>query len=180
MKKDITYSVAVPAGVDVSLKGRDVTVKGPLGTVTRTLLQPNVTVTPQAGSVLIASKLATKREKTHLGTIEAHIKNMVKGVQQPYTYKLKICASHFPMNVTLSGNELIVKNFLGEKVPRTIQFDAGVKVKVNGDIIEIESPDIELAGRTASKFEGLTFINKRDRRIFQDGIYITQKAGVDI
>jgi large subunit ribosomal protein L6 len=84
------------------------------------------------------------------------------------------------MNVALSGNELVVKNFLGEKVPRTIKFDQGVKVKISGDIIEIESPDIELAGRTASKFEGLTFVSKRDRRIFQDGIYITQKAGVDV
>lgn len=180
MKKTTTYAVDVPDGVEVKLAGRDVTVKGPAGSVTRTLLQPKTTIKVDGKKIVVSAQNATKREKTHLGSMEAHIKNMVTGVQKPYIYKLKVCASHFPMNVTITGNELVVKNFLGEKVPRTIKFDAGVKVKLAGDIIEIECPDIELAGRTASKFEGLTFVNKRDRRIFQDGIYIIQKAGVDV
>jgi large subunit ribosomal protein L6 len=179
MKKEITYSVDVPDGVEVKFAGRDVTVKGAAGTVTRTLLQPNITLKLDGNRIVINSNPATKREKMHMGSIEAHIKNMVTGVQTPFTYKLKVCASHFPMNVTVTGNELVIKNFLGEKVPRTIKFDMGVKVKINGDIVEIESPDLELAGRTASKFEGLTFVSKRDRRIFQDGLYIIHKAGVD-
>ena len=143
-------------------------------------MQPKGTIKVEGSKVVISAKNATKREKMHMGSIEAHVKNMITGVQKPYIYKLKVCASHFPMNVTISGNELIIKNFLGEKVPRTIKFDKDVKVKIAGDIIEVECADIELAGRTASKFEGLTFINKRDRRIFQDGIYITHKAGVDV
>jgi large subunit ribosomal protein L6 len=180
MKKEITYSVDVPDGVEVKLAGRDVTVKGPAGTITRTLLQPNITIKVTDKKVVINSNPATKREKMHMGSIEAHIKNMIAGSQKPYVYKLKVCASHFPMNVAVSGSELVIKNFLGEKVPRSIKFDAGVKVKVAGDIVEIESPDLELAGRTASKFEGLTFVSKRDRRIFQDGLYIIHKAGVDV
>ncbi len=180
MKQTLTYNVAVPEGIDVAVKGRDVTVKGKNGAITRRLLEPRVTINVDGKQVVIQAHKSTKREKMYMGTIQAHITNMIKGVQEPYLYRLKVCASHFPMNVTVVGNELVVKNFLGEKVPRKIGFDADVKVKIAGDVIEVTAADIELAGRTASKFEGITFINKRDRRIFQDGIYITHKPGVDV
>ena len=180
MKKDINYGVDIPQGVTVNVTGRDVVVKGSSGEVRRTLLQPNTSIKVDGSKVMVSTKDATKREKTYLGSIESHIKNMIAGVQKPYQYKLKICSSHFPMNVAVVGNELVVKNFLGEKVPRKIKFETGVKVKISGDVIEVESADLELAGMVASKFEGLTFINKRDRRVFQDGIYIMHKAGADV
>lgn len=179
MKNTIDYEVAVPQGVHVTLEDRDVIVKGPKGETRRTLLQPGVAITVESGLVRVKSTDASKREKRHAGSISAHIKNMVEGVQKPFQFKLKVCASHFPMNVSVQGNKLVVKNFLGEKIPREMTFDKSASVKVAGDIIEIESCDIELAGTIASKFENLTFVSKRDRRIFQDGIYVTHKPGVD-
>lgn len=179
MKNTIDYEVAVPQGVHATLDGRDLIVKGPKGETRRTLLQPGVSIVVEASAVHVKAGDASKREKRHAGSISAHIKNMIEGVQTPFHFKLKVCASHFPMNVSVQGNKLVVKNFLGEKIPRQIEFEAGATVKVTGDVIEIESCDIEVGGRTASKFENLTFVSKRDRRIFQDGIYVTHKPGVD-
>lgn len=50
-----------------------------------------------------------------LGTIVAHIRNMINGVTKGYEYKLAIVYSHFPMNVKVEGNKIMITNFLGEK-----------------------------------------------------------------
>lgn len=114
------------------------------------------------------------------GTIIAHVNNMIKGLNENFQYKLQVAAVHFP--VTLSHdkttNELVVKNFLGEKKDRRIKLIEGVNIKLNKDIIELDSPDIEKAGQAAANIENGTKVRKRDRRIFQDGIFITEKPGV--
>jgi large subunit ribosomal protein L6 len=84
------------------------------------------------------------------------------------------------MNVEIVGNEVIIKNFLGEKIPRKSKIIENVNVEIKGDIITINSPNKELAGQTAANFETATRIKSRDRRVFQDGIFITNKAGRDI
>ncbi len=179
MHKTLKYSVPVPGAVDVTVKDGLVSVKGPKGEIKRRLGAPNIALSATKEQVTLMSENATRREKMHMGTLRSHIRNMIAGVQTPYQFKLKICSSHFPMNVSIQGGtQLVVKNFLGEKVPRTISFEKDVIVKIEGEVIEITSPDLEAAGRVASKFEGLTFVNNRDRRIFQDGIYITDKPGV--
>ena len=100
---------------------------------------------------------------------------MIKGVAEGFIYKLKICAGHFPMNVTIEGNNVIIKNFLGEKIPRKSKIAPGVKAQVKGDEIIIESCNLESAGQTASNIEQATRVKARDRRIFMDGIWITSK-----
>src|SRR3989344_5370974 len=113
---------------------------------------------------------AKKPQKTIMNTLVAHAKNMLRGVQEGHLYKLKICSGHFPMNVVVSGNEFVIKNFLGEKFPRKITLKPGVAVKVAGTEVTVEAPDKELAGLTAAAIEQLTKIANRDRRVFQDGI----------
>ena len=177
MKADIIREIPLGVGVTASLKGSTLTVKGPKGEVTREFLHPQISIIIESGKVVLKSLLATKREKTQIGSFESHIVNMVSGVVDLNTYKLKICSGHFPMTVTTSGQEFVVKNFLGEAVPRKVNFAKGVDVKIAGTEVVVTSPDRELAGQTAARIEQLCRITNRDRRIFQDGIYITAKAG---
>ena len=115
-----------------------------------------------------------------MNTIAQHVRNMIKGVQKKFEYKLKVCFSHFPMTVKQEDRKIIVQNFLGEKVPREMTLPEGVEVKVDKTEIIVRSVDKELAGQAAANFETITKIRGRDKRVFQDGIYITNKAERDM
>ena len=177
MKLDLKREIPLENGTIAKLSGSTVTIKGPKGEVSREFRSQKITIHITNQKIDLAVVRATKREKTMLGTFEAHITNMVKGVQEPHLYKLKVCSGHFPMNVSISGKDFVIKNFLGEAVPRKVTIIPGVEVKVNGDQVTVSSSDKELAGRMASAIENLCRITNRDRRIFQDGCYMTEKAG---
>jgi len=179
MKQDIEETIAIPDGIQVTVDDL-VTVKGPKGELSKNLKFPGISLKLDGKQLKISAENATKREKKLIYTYKAHLANMFQGVQEPWVYKLKVCASHFPMNVSVSGKEFIVKNFLGEKVPRKLLVREGVTVKIDGKDVIVESIDKELAGNTASEIELLTVVKGRDLRVFQDGIYITEKAGKPI
>lgn len=180
MKADLKNEIELSEGVTAQLNDTILVVKGPKGEVSRDFIHPKVKVTVEGNKIVLFAAKATKSEKTVLGTLSAHIKNMVAGVQEPFTYKIKICSGHFPMNVSVSGNDLVIKNFLGESVPRKVELVQGTEVKVNGDEIVITSCDKELAGQMAGRVENACRITNRDTRIFQDGCYIIHKAGKDL
>lgn len=175
MKLTIEEKLDVPQGVTVTVEDSTVKVTGPKGEVARVMRAPGVTIKADGQQVTFVAKKATKREKRVLYTSLAHLRNMVRGVQQPWVYKLKVCSGHFPMTVTVAGGKFTIKNFLGEKVPRECTLPAGVEVKVAGQEITVTSVDRELAGQTAGLLELLTFKPNKDQRTFQDGIYITEK-----
>lgn len=176
MKDDLKREIELKAGVTAQLVSGLLKVKGPKGEVARVFSHPKITVSLEGNKVVLFAAKATKREKTMLGSFESHIENMVKGVQEPYVYRLKICSGHFPMNVSVAGNEVVIKNFLGEAVPRKVEIITGADVKVIGEEIVVSSVDIEVAGQTAAKIESACRITNRDRRIFQDGCYISHKG----
>ncbi len=180
MKKEINEEIEFPQGVSVSYESNNIIVKGPKGEVKRHFFDPKIKVKVEGNKLNFINKKSTKREVKKIYSYKAHLKNIITGVQNPFVYKLKICSGHFPMNVTVSGDKFVVKNFLGEKIPREMKIKKGVNIKIIGDQINVESPDIELAGNTASDIEQLVRISKRDLRIFQDGIYLTDKAGEQI
>jgi large subunit ribosomal protein L6 len=180
MKADLKKEIELPDGVTVQLNKAVLTIKGAKGEVNRDFIHPKANVLVEQNKIVLSALKATKREKTLLGTMASHIKNMIAGVQEPFTYKVKICSGHFPMNVSVSGKDLVVKNFLGESVPRKVELIEGTNVKVNGDEIVIVGVDKEKAGQMAARIENLCRITNRDTRIFQDGCYITHKAGKDL
>jgi large subunit ribosomal protein L6 len=180
MKKDLSQTIEIPEGVNAELVGDIVKVSGTQGTNERRFDFSNLDAEKKDNQIIIGNKKSTKKEKRTMNTIAAHIRNMIKGVQERFEYKLKVCFSHFPITVEVKGNEAVIKNFLGEKVPRKIKFPQGVEVKVDKEIITVHSTDKELAGMVAANLENVTRISNRDRRIFQDGIFITNKCGEEM
>jgi len=177
MKKEIFQNIKIPEGIEVNLDENTLTVNGPEGENKRTFDAAKLVFEKKDNEIIIGSKKATKREKKMMNTIKAHIENMIEGVQKKFEYKVKICFIHFPITVEIKENEAIIKNFLGEKIPRKLRIPKGVEVKIDKEIISISSPNKELAGQAAANFEKATRIKMKDRRIFQDGIFIINKPG---
>ncbi len=180
MKINIHEVVTIPQGVTASIEGNLMTVKGKKDEVCKKLGDPIVRVKTEQNTITIDCAKATRTEKAKVYAIIAHLNNMFKGVQEPYKYKLKICSGHFPMNCAITNNQMTIKNFLGEKVPRVIKLKKGVSVKIDGAHILVESANKELAGQTAADIEQATRVKGRDLRVFQDGIYIIEKASQPI
>jgi len=176
-QKDFKGKVEISEGVETKLDGNALTLKGEKGEVTKIFKMPVFQLSQEGNNVIVFCKSYGVYENEKFKTLQAHVNNMLKGVQEGYIYKLKICSSHFPMNVSISGNKFVVKNLLGEKIPREIEIKAGAKVEVKGDVIEVTGVDKDLVSQAAADIEKSTKITNRDRRIFQDGIYITHKDG---
>ena len=180
MKTDLTKAVILPSGVEAKREGTLLHISGPQGMISRNFFHPRVGMQIEQGKIVLQVKKATKREKRVLSTFTSHVRNMVQGAQERYVYTLKICSGHFPMSVAVAGQEFVVKNFLGEIVPRKVMLPAGVQVKIEGTEVVVQSPDKELAGKTAACIEHLCVIKGRDIRVFMDGIWITHKAGKSV
>ncbi|HSU72304.1 MAG TPA: 50S ribosomal protein L6 [Candidatus Binatia bacterium] len=180
MKLDMTDKVELPAGVTAHIDGHAVHIKGPKGELKRQWDNLHLKVAMEEKAIVLSASKGTKREKTSINTLAAHLRNAIKGVQQPWVYKLKILSSHFPMNVSVAGKDFTIKNLFGEKVPRTMKLKEGVTVKVAGQDVTVESVNLELAGQTAGDIEQLSRITHVDRRVFQDGIHVVEKCGVKV
>lgn len=179
-KLGIVKQVELPDGVSASIDGYILLVKGPKGESKKEMKQHNVVIRVEDKKILLETKKENKKDKKIIGSLVAHVKNMIRGSIEKHVYTLKICSGHFPMNVSAANNKLIVKNFLGEKVPRTLQLKEGADVKVEGEFIKVESSSKETAGQVAADIEQLTRRPGYDTRIFQDGCYIISKDGREL
>lgn len=169
--------VKIPDGVQVKLDGERIVVAGKGVTLERILSHPRVSIAVEGGEVLVRCEYPKRREGALVGTYVAHIRNMFQGVTQGFTYEMKIVYSHFPVKATVRGNEFVIENFLGEKFPRKADIRGATKVEVKGDQVILTGPDIEAVSQSAANIEQATRIKGFDPRVFQDGIYITRKAG---
>ncbi|AHF79605.1 50S ribosomal protein L6 [Thermococcus paralvinellae] len=176
----VREEVEIPEGVEVTVENNLVKVKGPKGELERELKYPGIKIFTEDGKVVIYKDFPRRKDIAIARTFKAHINNMIKGVTEGFTYKLKVVYSHFPVTVKVQGDKVVIENFLGEKAPRIAQILPGVKVKVMGQEIIVEGIDKEKVGQTAANIEQATRITKWDRRVFQDGIYIVEKAGKPI
>ena len=147
MKKSLYQEIEIPEGAEVNIDGSSVTVKGSEGELKKTFNLGKLDFEIKDNKIIIGNKKATKTEKKMMNTIAAHVRNMIKGVQEKFEYKLKICFSHFPFTVEVKGDEAVIKNFLGEKVPRTVNIPKGVDIKVNG------STDISVPARWVQRLQ---------------------------
>ncbi|NPA85292.1 MAG: 50S ribosomal protein L6 [Crenarchaeota archaeon] len=172
--------VEVPEGVEVSIEGSKVRVRGPKGELERDFSHAKgirIRHFEEEGKryVLVETFFANRKRKALVNTIAAHIKNMITGVTKGWRYKMKIVFSHFPITVKVVGDTVEIHNFIGEKAPRKAKILPGVTVKVQGRDVVIEGIDIEKVAQTAANIEQATKITEFDRRVFMDGIYIYAK-----
>ncbi|MGC9210329.1 MAG: 50S ribosomal protein L6 [Acidilobus sp.] len=172
--------VEIPQGVSVQVDGLKVTVKGPRGEVRKDFSHARgINIRVEGNHVVVESYLADTRTKALVGTIAAHVKNMITGVVKGFRYRLKIISTHFPVSVKVEKNRVVISNFLGEKAPRYATIMPGVTVKVQGQDIIVEGNDIEAVGQTAANIERATHISEFDRRKFMDGIYIYSREVIE-
>ena len=176
-KIEISREIELPSGVTATFSNSMLVIKGPEGEVSRKVNSRGYSFKIEENNMVIKSVRATKENKKVTGSLVAHIKNMIRGSQKKHQYTLKICSGHFPMNVSIAGGKLTIKNFLGEKVPRTLNLKHHTEVKIEGDLIHVSSSSKELAGQVSADIEQLTRRPGFDTRVFQDGIYIIVKDG---
>ncbi|WP_254535508.1 50S ribosomal protein L6 [Halomarina litorea] len=181
--------IELPDDVDASLDHLDLTVEGPNGSVTRKLWYPNVTVTVEevtiegdededdreVEAVVVATDDPNRKASATVGTFASHVRNMVHGVTDGWEYQMGVFYSHFPMQVKVESDEVVISNFLGEKSPRRTPIRGDTQVQVDGEELTLSGPNIEDVGQTAADIEQLTRVTDKDTRVFQDGVYITQK-----
>src|SRR3546814_8910619 len=95
--------VAVPAGVDVTVDGQDVTVKGPKGTLTHVVAEP-ITVAVDDGAINVTRPDEERRSRALHGLTRTLVANMVTGVTDGYTKALEIVGTGY--RVQAKGNNL--------------------------------------------------------------------------
>ncbi len=170
-------NIEMPPEVSVTISGMKVKVSGPKGELTKSFDDPRlnrmVAVEKSDNSVVVKTSSQKRKMKAVAGTIAKHIKNMALGVTTGYKYTMKILYTHFPINVTVKDKEVQIRNFFGEKGARVAKVVGKVDVKIDKDEITLTGINIEDVGQTAANIEQACRLSGRDRRIFQDGIYIT-------
>jgi len=172
--------ISIPQGTNVEIVNDIIKVKGKFGGVEKKFNPYDLQINVKEGNVVVSTKTDKKREKKLLNTYSSHINNMLKGVNNKIIYKLRLVFSHFPVSLEVKGSDLVIKNFLGEKAPRKAKILQGVDVKVKGKDLTVEGVDIEKVSQTAANIEQAGKIKHKDRRVFQDGIYIVEKDGIPI
>ncbi|OIR18549.1 MAG: 50S ribosomal protein L6 [Marine Group III euryarchaeote CG-Bathy1] len=174
----IKHDIAIPEGVSVAYQDGECSVKGPRGELTRRMYDVKLKLETSEEIVSVSGKNVRRKGKALLGTWKAHLNNMINGVNSGFRYEMKVVYSHFPMKVAVKGDVVVIDNYLGEKAPRNAVIVGESKVVVKGKDISIEGNDKEAVGQTAANIEQSTSINNRDRRVFQDGIYVVNKGAI--
>ena len=168
-------AIELPDDVTAEMDHLDLTVDGPNGAVTRRLWYPDVAVSVEDDAVVIETEADDSKTDSTVGTFESHVENMIHGVTDGWAYEMKVFYSHFPMQVSVDGDEVRIENFLGERAPRRTEVHGDTSVEVDGESLTVRGPDIEDVGQTAADIEQLTRVTDKDVRVFQDGVYITGK-----
>ena len=167
--------IEIPDDVSAETDHLELTVEGPNGSVTRRLWYPDVEVTVEDGAVVIASENEDAKTNATVGTFESHVANMIHGVTEGWEYAMEVYYAHFPMQVNVEGDEVVIENFLGESAPRRTPIRGDTDVQIDGETVTLTGSDKEAVGQTAADIEQLTKVTDKDTRVFQDGVYIVEK-----
>ncbi|MFX0085487.1 MAG: 50S ribosomal protein L6 [Candidatus Hodarchaeota archaeon] len=172
--------IEVPKDIKATLEpvrgGKRVKIKGSKGELERTFRRLRVYFTLDGDKFIIQSHFGNKAEAAMVGTIAGHLSNMIKGVTEGFTYKVRIITSHFPATVEVQKNLVLIKNLYGRRDPIRVPFDNdAINISVKGDIVTMMGIDIEKVSQVASRLAESTRLRGRrskDPTVFQDGLYV--------
>jgi large subunit ribosomal protein L6 len=161
----------VPKGVEVSLAGQAVTVKGPKGSLTQHV-HPEMKVRLDNGAVLVERPSDARQHRALHGLTRALLANMVLGVTQGYFKKLELHGVGYKAEANPKGVKLVV----GLSHPVDFPAPAGIKISVeNNTQLRVDGIDKALVGQVAAelrkvrppepyKGKGIRYVGEHVRR----------------
>jgi large subunit ribosomal protein L6 len=166
--------ITVPAGVDVTIDGRTVTVKGPKGTLSRSL-HPDMTVSREDGTIVVTRPTEQKTHKQLHGLTRTLVNNMVVGVTDGYRKGLEITGVGY--RAALNGRKLTLN--LGYSHQIEIDPPEGITFEVeNPTRLAVVGIDKELVGQIAAKVRSTRKPEPyKGKGVRYAGEYIRRKAG---
>ena len=143
--------ISIPAGVNVTVEGNTVTVKGPKGELTQQF-DPKVEVKLEENEVVVNRKAEDKQSRAYHGLYRSLIENMIIGVSQGYKKELELVGVGY--RATNQGNLLELS--LGFTHAIYMQLPPEVKVEAKTErnknpLITLESCDKQLLGQICAK-----------------------------
>lgn len=163
--------ITVPAGVDVTIDGSTVTVKGPKGELTRTF-QSMLTIRQDGDQVIVERPDDTREAKSYHGLTRTLIANMVEGVSHGFSKKLVLVGVGY--RAALKGSDLEMQ--LGYSHPVLVTCPEGITFEVPSQTeIIVNGPSKEQVGQVAAnirkwrkpepyKGKGIRYDGERVRR----------------
>ena len=166
--------VTIPSGVDVTVDGRQVTVKGPKGELERTF-HPEMVLSMKDDQITVARPSDEARHKALHGLTRTLVQNMIDGVTKGYSKRLEIQGVGYKAEVKPHGLNLA----LGLSHPVTYRAPKGIKLTVeNNTLVKVEGADKELVGQVAAE---LRFLRPpepyKGKGVRYVGEHVRRKAG---
>jgi large subunit ribosomal protein L6 len=166
--------VAIPSTVDVTIEGRTVTVKGPKGTLSRTL-HPDMGLAKEDGTVVVSRPTEQKMHRQLHGLTRTLVNNMVVGVTDGYRKGLEITGVGY--RATLNGKKLTLN--LGYSHPVEIDPPEGISFELeNPTRLAVVGIDKELVGQVAAQVRATRKPEPyKGKGVRYAGEYVRRKAG---
>ncbi|MBP5404641.1 MAG: 50S ribosomal protein L6 [Clostridia bacterium] len=143
--------IEIPAGVTVTLADNVVTVKGPLGTLTRAL-HPAMKIAIEGNHVVVSRPNDTKENKALHGLTRVLINNMVLGVTKGFEKTLVVNGVGY--KVAVEGTKVVFNVGFSHPVP--VEIPQGIKAKAeNGLELTVSGIDKELVGQFAANLRDI-------------------------
>ena len=142
--------ITIPAGVDVTLDGNTITVKGPKGTATRTV-NPELTVTVENGTITIGRPNDEKYTRSIHGLNRTLVANMIHGVTEGFSKTLEVNGVGY--RAAKEGNKLVMN--LGFSHQVFVPEIDGITIDVpNPNTVVISGTDKQKVGQFAAEVRG--------------------------
>ncbi|MEW2413510.1 50S ribosomal protein L6 [Streptomyces sp. NPDC046866] len=144
--------IPVPAGVDVTIDGRTVAVKGPKGLLSHTVAAPIEIVKGEDGTLSVTRPNDERQNKALHGLSRTLVANMITGVTQGYTKALEISGVGYRVAAKGSGLEFQ----LGYSHPIVVEAPEGISFKVESPTkFSVEGIDKQKVGEVAANIRKL-------------------------